>query len=423
MSIFGNLVLVALGPKLPALLSMLGSYCIIRECVCEIRRKTKRGGGSCRTLLRALVALSVADLFSSAAWFLSTWMFPSNMKDDAWGNIGSLATCNIQGFLLQLGISAGPCFNTLYAYFSLLMLRYRWRDQDLQRMEPYIHATIWIGSVGLATFPIFLELYNPFGQVCWVEAYPLDCEGDECERGGHARPYSIALSIFPVWLCIGLAAVCLYLIWKTVRDTEDRASQYSFRVAILTNRKLLASKRANNPQQQPSLATKPDGQEMPTNGTVTETSPPETERQKVVKLPSGYEVQRDRSDAVKWQAIWYLLVFMATYFLDLVVYIFLGFGLWYEGLDWFAYFIYPMQGFFNFMVFCYRRKQSDMVTWEGQTLRRLLCCPMFRPPISIASSALESKNVSSSYPTGPEQTTRLEPFEHGEFGGVSPVPR
>lgn len=342
---FGHPILVAIGPKLPALLSLLGSYTIIREVITDLRQKNRSGRAlvvraastSCEPLSRTLISLCVGDIASSVAWFLSTWMFPTDTPGEVWGNVGNVTTCRLQGFLLQFGITAAPLFNTIYAFLSLLLLRYRCADKDLVRLEPYFHAIIWTSSFGMAAFPIFLELYHPTIQVCWIDSL----------RSRQARIFAIVMSVIPNWLCIGIAGVILFLIWSTVRATEDRMARYS--------RRFFNEENISKTDDSKDEGAEESG--MPSSN---------------VDLAVQQTTSRERSESVKWQAIWYMTAFIGTYLLDLVVYALLGFNLWFEPLDWSAYFVYPMQGFFNFIVFC--RPRRIMLTPEGRFFRRLVCC-------------------------------------------------
>jgi hypothetical protein len=62
-------VLFAIYPKVPAFLSILGSGTIMYEILAPRRpRRTKLG-----PLQRALVGMSMYDIFSSSGFFISTW--------------------------------------------------------------------------------------------------------------------------------------------------------------------------------------------------------------------------------------------------------------------------------------------------------------------------------------------------------------
>jgi hypothetical protein len=61
-------ILWAIYPKIPAALSIVGSVCIIYELLVPRVQRLKLG-----SVERTIVAMSVYDIFSSFAFFLSTW--------------------------------------------------------------------------------------------------------------------------------------------------------------------------------------------------------------------------------------------------------------------------------------------------------------------------------------------------------------
>lgn len=139
-----DMAFAAWAPKVPALLSLIGSYTLIREVSVDLRNKRSRIS---RPLWRTLLAMSLADIFFSLAWFLGTWMSSADI-DYSYGNAGNTATCTFQGFIIQFGYIAGPPLNVTYTYLTLLMLRYRWTDAQIARLEPWIQGAIWTFCVG-----------------------------------------------------------------------------------------------------------------------------------------------------------------------------------------------------------------------------------------------------------------------------------
>lgn len=86
---------LAIIPKVGASLSIPSSMFIIWEAVSDHRR------GKGTAIQRALVGMSSMDVAASFAWFLSTWAVPEGTAPLSRGNT---ASCNFQGFLLQLAI-------------------------------------------------------------------------------------------------------------------------------------------------------------------------------------------------------------------------------------------------------------------------------------------------------------------------------
>lgn len=302
----------AIVPKIAAALSILGSSCIIAEVLVD--HGQKKG----RAVPRLLLSMSISDLFFSFAWFLTTWPSPVG-TNYVWGAKGTTATCTAQGFFIQLGWIATPLFNISLSLFYLLMIRYNWSERKLNRLEPWVHGTIWALALGTAIMGIPLTLYNNSWEICWIDSYPQECRDSfrhgttDCTRGDNAWIYGLAFTIFPVWMCIILSIVFMALIFMSVRKTEKRSMQYSSR-------------------------------------------PPSNSRRRRVAC----------------QALWYIGVFLVTFVPDTVsALLYFINDYWFFWLDIFAYFFLPLQGFLNFIVFL--RPRKDMHTRLGKALRCLLC--------------------------------------------------
>ena len=264
-------------PLFTAGLSILGSYIILREATVDIRQN-KRG----KVIPKILMSLSVADLFFSFGCLMSTFASPKDLTY-IWGNIGTVGTCEFQGFLLVVGYVASPLFNTALATFYLSIVRYNSTERQLQYYEPFVHGTIWCTALIMATIPLPLDMYNNAYEVCWVTPAPDECKYSDdvpCERGGNAEAYESILTFFPSWPCIVLCGVIMGMIWCSVRQMENTNAKY-----------------ASNFHS--SLASKDD------SGTFVD----EPTRFSIESSPD-----RSKSNTVACQAILYILAFFATYF-------------------------------------------------------------------------------------------------------------
>ena len=146
---------LAITPKFGSSLSIPCSMFIIYEVYCDHRTK-----GS-NSVQRALVGMSCVDILASSAWFMSTWAVP---KGSFALSAGNRATCDFQGFLLQLAVGA-PLYNSSLALFYLLIIKKRWTDAMLVRMERWVHAFILSFTIGTSFLLLFLEQYNHIGAV------------------------------------------------------------------------------------------------------------------------------------------------------------------------------------------------------------------------------------------------------------------
>jgi len=301
---------LAIVPKCTSALSILSSISIIYEIGCDYRQKRKT-----TAVQRVLVAMSCVDILASVAWFLSTWAVPE--ESGMWGAHGNIATCNLQGFLLQLAIGA-PLYNSSLALFYLLMIKWRWTEPQLQTVEKWVHASVITFTLGTSFAMLPMGLYNHIGAVCWVIGSPQDC-GDssfgtheemvECERGNHAWLYGLFLFYIPLWICVVACAVSMVLLYREVSNTHRASARYSAVIRGL----------------RPSMGR------------------------------SGQDPSR-----VALQAILYCLSFIVTWTpstLWSIAHWFPAFGRMY-GLDIAAAAAEPLQGFWNFLIFCKSRPRT-----------------------------------------------------------------
>eukprot|EP00934_Nitzschia_sp_Nitz4_P007775 Nitzschia sp. Nitz4//scaffold55_size114948//6166//7777//NITZ4_003880-RA/size114948-exonerate_est2genome-gene-0.139-mRNA-1//-1//CDS//3329554467//7765//frame0 len=219
--------LIAILPKIGATLSIPSSLFIIFESIEDHRH------GKGTAIQRALVGMSFVDVCASSAWWSSTWLLPRDSGMPM--AVGNQATCNFQGFLLQLAIGA-PLYNCSLALYYLLVIRYNWTNQQLAKIEIYVHASIIIFSVGTSIVGLPLTMYNQVTSVCWVIGSPPDCghsstitSDEECDRGDWAWIFGVALFYGPLWVCVLLTVIAMCVIYFHVRATFQRSEQWTQR--------------------------------------------------------------------------------------------------------------------------------------------------------------------------------------------------
>ncbi|CAB9513921.1 expressed unknown protein [Seminavis robusta] len=215
---------LALVPKFTSSLSIPCAMFLIYEVYCD----HKRGGTNC--IQRVLVGMSIIDILASSAWFLSTWAVP---KGSFAFSAGNMATCNFQGFLLQLAIGA-PLYNSSLAIFYLLMVKRRWTEDQLQHLERWVHGFILSFTIGTSVLLLLLGQYNHIQAVCWVIGDPPDCGNSgfqasdiPCERGDHAWAWGLALFYGPLWVCVVACCSSMVALCQEVKTTIRRSSRYT----------------------------------------------------------------------------------------------------------------------------------------------------------------------------------------------------
>ena len=223
-------------PKVTSALSIPGSAYIIYQSVLDFRRK-KSGSA----MQRALVGMSCVDILSSIGWFLSTWAAPES--SGAYLASGNDATCRFQGVLLQIAIG-GPMYNGALVLYYLLCVKYKWRDDRILKVEPYVHAFIWIWCLSTSFVLLGLGLLNFIGPVCWV-AEPAECwdeSPDPSLKCGRAKIFATAFFCIPLWIVILTTIGALTVIYLEVRATSLKMKKYSMGSSDLrrTNRDVKA---------------------------------------------------------------------------------------------------------------------------------------------------------------------------------------
>ena len=297
-------------PKVNAMLSIPSSLFIIYECYCDFRRGRSRHNA----IQRSLIGMSVIEIMDSSAWFMGSWLVPEGTFFLASGN---QATCNFQGFLLQIAIGA-PLYNCSLALYYLLMIKYNWTSEMLHKIEIWVHVFILTFAIGTSFALLPMGLYNQTGVVCWVIGKPPSCGNSSyqpsdvpCERGDFAYIYGMALFYGPLWVCVAACMTSMFLIYLEVRRTHRRIRRYS----------------AGDSRQ----------------------------------LQEVHSLRRSATDttSVATQAILYSLSFVITWMPSTVWSICHWFNADAFFLDYASSFCEPLQGFWNLLIFLRRRPSSQ----------------------------------------------------------------
>jgi hypothetical protein len=236
-----QLMASALCPKFTAMASIAGSSLIIRDVI-QIRNKKSV---ALSTRHRLLSGMSVCDILSSSAWFLTSWPVPKDMPFAAVWNVGTTQTCTAQGFFLQLGIGT-VLYSACLALYYLLVIRHGWKNEYIaKRVEPWMHfvAIGYALSTGVAS--LALEIFNPvgFGYICAISAFPSFCTQSyenngptDCIRGDNARIYHVILTLGPACCVVVWLAVSMCLVYWKIRTTERDSSHSQIQPGRLQQR-------------------------------------------------------------------------------------------------------------------------------------------------------------------------------------------
>lgn len=198
------------------LLSIIGSSCIIYRILAHpnhIRKIHKR----------IVFCMSAMDVIQSLALGFST--FPAPRDSHTIYAYGNVVTCDIQGFIHHMGQSV-MCYNSVLTLTFLLRIRFNMSEKKIRtRIEPFLHLISFVWPLATAVVALKMDLYNFGSNRCWIHPYPFDCTKDEnipCTRGQNAFLWRWVLfaglsGIWMIWL--PLSNIWIYC---TVRRLEVR---------------------------------------------------------------------------------------------------------------------------------------------------------------------------------------------------------
>jgi len=370
---YGQQLALAVTPKVTSALSIPCSLFIIYEAWCDYRQ------GRSNAIQRSVVGMSVVDVLASSGWFLSTWFVPAGTFALSAGN---QATCNVQGFLLQLAIGA-PLYNCSLALYYLLVIKFNWSNEMLRRVEIWTHVAILSFSIGTSIALLPLHQYNHIGAVCWVIGSPAECGNSSyqpsdvpCDRGDWAWIYGLALFYGPLWVCILACITSMVVIYAEVRKTHRRLRRYSV---------------------------------SPGRG--------------------NHSLRRSATDTslVATQAILYSLSFFITWTPSTAWSIAHWFNVKHFWLDMASAFCEPLQGFWNCLIFLRRRPSSqEKIRVAVNTIFPCFCKERrdnrrsFRPAISGHCVSSPQNRTSHDFPSQSKDSFRVS-FKSCEGENLDPV--
>jgi hypothetical protein len=205
-------VALAWVPRISALLSIFGSSMIIYDV---LRDKTKRSS----VFHTLMVAMSVFDIFGSIAWGLTTLPIPEYENGETsgiYGAEGNEATCKMQGFLFQLGLTS-MFYNMSLSFYFLLVVSYGMRESQLKKLQLWFHIPGLIVGFALAFAGIPHYSNNIWG--CTVPPPPM----------AEDYRYIVIFAVIPRGISVAIATVNTGLVYWAVRKQMIAAKKWTER--------------------------------------------------------------------------------------------------------------------------------------------------------------------------------------------------
>ena len=191
----------------------------------SITRKIRRKRSSVYD--RLLMGMSISDMLSSFWMSMSTWPIPES-TGVLWA-AGNQTTCNLQGFFTH-GTIASPMYNASLSFYHLFVVRYKWKNQRLQKYEWCFHFLPIVWSLSTAVAGIPLELYNNANLWCFIASTP------DGSRGQNADFFRMLFFYGPLFLMIIIITVNMFLVVCHVRAVTTLAIRHSTSVTTSNSR-------------------------------------------------------------------------------------------------------------------------------------------------------------------------------------------
>jgi len=312
---------------------------------------------------------------------------------------------------MTLGALAAMLFNGFLAVFYLLMINYNWREDRLHRLQVWVQVIVWISSLALVTFPLFMDGYHNSLHFCAIASYPQNCTETwmleaspesydltetDCTAGDNAGSYRRMFTL--VLSCSTM--LCSFLIFCLIYCRIRSLDKHDSTVA-----EDLPSTRSNKSHTAHTLTQTEDHDEDVEGGGGSRSNLSLFQCERDVDQ-EGAEVQDEHSLArsrhttsssrvssqlgrgkrvVAREGMFYIAAFFLVYgpyYVSLSVYY--GSGEWNVPLDRAAMVFASLQGFYNMCIFCARRTQ--MKTAIGRHARKLI---RFAPCLSAFAACVD----------------------------------
>ncbi len=153
-------------------------------------------------------------------------MVRSDVPQALWG-VGNAASCNINGFLFQVGMTAVPMYTLCLCIYYVCKMKGKMTDaQFTTKIEKKMHLFIILSNLGMYLTTMGMGIINPgvLGNLCTIAAFPTGCRQNP-EMFGECDPFianasaifAVATSsVIPIVCLFGILACMAILFWNVV---------------------------------------------------------------------------------------------------------------------------------------------------------------------------------------------------------------
>ena len=352
-----------------ASLSLMASIAV----VCMIFRSYARLS---TTFHRLLLGLSIADIIASFWMILSTLPAPVETSGYMWNPRGNVHSCNTQGFFLFLGLMGASCYNSMLCMYYLAVIKYNKNEEYIRvKLEPFLHGVPIVLSLVGAISTLAMQSFNASSTYCFVAKDPPYCGREVVEgveivipcRSGEAS--KILFSIFAAKNYIVLPiiiAATMTIMHLEVLKNKKKLSKYgvgALRANLNTNVVRNVNLEANGEQDGNNTTTSASSILSRFKSSVQFLIPSNRSTSQQSAIPGArsrsYKAKKKQSRIIVHKALAYTIAYFVTYTFPLItsVQYFAGKETSFA-LSMLSSIFYPLQGFFNFLVFVYPKVTS-----------------------------------------------------------------
>jgi hypothetical protein len=128
--------------------------------------------------------------------------------------MGNDFTCNLQGYVMQMGTASYVYSATLTIYF-VMVISYQMKEREVRAREIWFHAPPLLFAFGTSTASLFMGHYGNSNLWCWITG------GDT-----PARLYRWVFFYVELWSCFLVVLCGMAIIIRGVHVTERESAKH-----------------------------------------------------------------------------------------------------------------------------------------------------------------------------------------------------
>jgi len=177
---------------------------------------------------RIMLGLSIHTMLWGVYHLWGTAAIPVGTPGVA-GAQGTIFTCSLQGFLLQISMVVPFYYVFLSLYSWVVVLHGNFDPAKYEWIEKYIHVGVHLFPIGSAIYLWSIDSFNSNGLHCWIASVPSGCgdaTGIECTRGPQNPQYVLwAFGGVPALFFLLFPTIVMVTLTYSVYQKQQQANQ------------------------------------------------------------------------------------------------------------------------------------------------------------------------------------------------------